>query len=98
MLTVKVPESTTVDRTTIAREQSALFPARLAMARWASGGDLPHLGGNARLSLRAAWFAQAERNFQCWLDRGGFTQYDEAPAGREPPAPDGKEHSADYCL
>lgn len=98
MQTVKVPESTPVDRTTIAREQSALFPAQLAMARWVSGGDLPDLNGNARLSLRAAWYAQAQRNFQAWLDRGGFTQYDEAPGGREPPAPDGKEHSADYCV
>jgi hypothetical protein len=98
MPTVKVPESTAVDRTMIAREQSALFPTRLAMARWASGDLLP-LHGNASQPLRAAYYAQAQRDFQAWLDRGGFTQYDHEPMSEiplvNPPVQDGEAHSAD---
>jgi hypothetical protein len=101
MPTAKVPESAAVDRTTMAREQSALFPTRLAMARWASGGDLPPLHGNASQPLRAAYYAQAQRDFQAWLDRGGFTQYDHEPMREipfvNPPVPDGEAHSADCC-
>ena len=71
-------ETVALDRITIAREQSALFPTRLALARWSMGGDFPHLHSGAKLPLRAAWYAQATRNFQEWIDGGGFTQYDEA--------------------
>lgn len=98
MQTAKVPETAVLDRTTIAHEQSALFPTRLALARWTSGGDRPHLHGHAGHPMRAAWYAQAQRNFQAWLDRGGFTQYDEPAAHPAPPQPDGKTHSADVCV
>lgn len=67
------------DRATIAREQAALFPLRLALARMGRG-CAHHLQENcsAHAPLRAAWFAQAQRNFQAWLDGGGFSQYDRA--------------------
>jgi hypothetical protein len=96
MKTVKVPEPVVVDRKTIAREHSALFPTRMALARWMSGAHEPDLQSGEGLPLRAAWHAQAQRNFQSWLDHGGFTQYDEPQAG--PPAPEGEAHSADVCL
>lgn len=70
-------EKVALDRTTIVREQSALFPTRLALARWSMGGDFPHLHSRVRLPLRAAWYGQATRNFQEWLEAGGFAQYDE---------------------
>jgi hypothetical protein len=97
MQTVKVPEPTADDRKTIAREHSALFPTRMALARWTSGMHEPHLCSSEAVPLRSAWFAQAQRNFQAWLDHGGFTQYDE-PQPSGPPTPDGKTHSADVCL
>jgi hypothetical protein len=79
-------ETVAADRTTIVSEQSALFPTRLALARWTMGGDFPHLHGGAaaRLPLRAAWYASATRNFQDWLECGGFTQHDEREAVPEP--------------
>jgi hypothetical protein len=79
-------ETVAADRTTVVREQSALFPTRLALARWTMGGDFPHLHGYAapRLPLRAAWYASATRNFQEWIECGGFTQYDEGDAAIEP--------------
>ena len=82
-------ETVALDRTTIAREQAALFPTRLALARWSMGGDFPHLHSGAKLPVRAAWYAQATRNFQEWIDCGGFGQYEEdqgtPEAGHAPP-------------
>lgn len=94
MPTFKVTNSTE-ERARIAREQSALFSTRLALARWSSGGQLP---GDGEPPLRAAWYAQAQRNFQAWLDQGGFAQYDEAPRDQSPPARDGQTASAKLCL
>lgn len=65
-------------RLSLARSQCAQFPTRLALARWTSGGNVPHLSGQARPPLRAAWFARAQRDFQTWLEQGGFVQHDEA--------------------
>jgi hypothetical protein len=76
MQTVKVQLSELEERKNNAREQSALFPTRLALARWTSGADLPNLN-NGEPSLRAAWLAQAQHDFQAWLDGGGFIQHDE---------------------
>lgn len=77
-------EKVALDRATIVREQSALFPTRLALARWSMGGDFPHLHSGAKLPLRAAWYGQATRNFQEWLESGGFAQYDEGETTPEP--------------
>ena len=68
----------------MARFHAALFPTRLALSRWQHGGHIPHLHYGAP-ALRAAWYATARRDFQAWLDRGGFSQYEDAP--RELPAP-----------
>jgi hypothetical protein len=76
MQTVKVKLSELEERKNNAREQSALFPTRLALARWTSGADLPHLM-HGEPSLRAAWLAQAQDHFQAWLDGGGFAQHAE---------------------
>lgn len=68
-----VPASQAEAHSLIALEQSALYAARLAIARWSSSttppAPAPDLG-------RAAWYAQAQQNFQEWLGRGGFAQYD----------------------
>ena len=66
-------------RLSLARSQSTLFPTRLALARWTAGGNVPHLHSNGKLPLRAAWFARAQREFQAWLDAGGFVQHEEVP-------------------
>lgn len=70
------------ERRQIASTHAALFPTRLALSRWQHGGHIPHLhhGGasHATPALRAAWYAAARRDFQAWLDRGGFSQYEEA--------------------
>ncbi len=58
----------------VACEHAALFPTRLALARWTRGGDIPHVFASGNQPLRAAWYAQAQRGFQGWLDAGGFHQ------------------------
>lgn len=67
-------------RLSAARSQSTLFPTRLALARWTAGGDVPHLHSNLNAPLRAAWFARAQRDFQAWLDSGGFVQHEDEAA------------------
>jgi hypothetical protein len=66
----------------IALEQSALYAARLAIARWINSSAGPALQAAAPepASSRANWYAQAQQNFQEWLGRGGFAQYDIACA------------------
>ncbi len=71
------------ERYQIARLHAALFPTRLALSRWQHGGHIPHLHSGAP-ALRAAWYATARRDFQAWLDRGGFSQYEEAPLLHRP--------------
>lgn len=66
------------ERRQMARFHAALFPTRLALSRWQHGGHIPHLHHGAP-ALRAAWYAAARRDFQAWLDRGGFSQYEDAP-------------------
>ncbi len=68
----------------MARFHAALFPTRLALSRWQHGGNIPHLHHGAP-ALRAAWYAASRRDFQAWLDRGGFSQYEDLP--RALPAP-----------
>ncbi|MBQ5949601.1 hypothetical protein [Massilia sp. ST3] len=64
-------------RQRLASSHAALFPTRLALARWRHGGEMPHLHeGNP--PLRAAWCAHAVRDYQAWLDRGGFAQHEDA--------------------
>ncbi len=77
-------QPTASDRKKLAREQTALFPTRLALARWTRGGDVPHVFGHSSQVLKAAWYAQAERNFQAWLDHGGFAQHDPKPVVVQP--------------
>jgi len=68
-------------RLSLARSQCARFPVRLALARWTSGGNVPHLRGQTDLPLRAAWFDRAQRDFQAWLEQGGFVQHDDVVLG-----------------
>jgi hypothetical protein len=59
--------------TKVAEEYAAIFPTRLALARWTRGGDIPHVHCfEHQLPMRAAWYAQAQRQFQAWLEAGGF--------------------------
>jgi len=56
-----------------AAEYVAVFPTRLALARWMRGGDIPHVTSSTRnVPARAAWYAQAQSQFQAWLANGGF--------------------------
>lgn len=70
------PAPTPAERRQLARHHAALFPTRLALARWQHGGHLPHLHSGFP-ALRAAWYGTARRDFQAWLDRGGFTQHED---------------------
>jgi hypothetical protein len=91
------PSATPAERRQIARNHAALFPATLALARWQHGGHLPHRHCGEP-GLRAAWFAEARRDFQAWLERGGFSQYDdEAGSGSDSPLLDGDTQPADAC-
>ena len=57
----------------VAQEYAATFPTRLALARWTRGGDIPHVHCfEHQLPMRAAWYEQAQRRFQAWLEAGGF--------------------------
>ncbi|QOY93636.1 hypothetical protein IM543_19130 [Massilia sp. UMI-21] len=89
------------ERRQIARTQAACFPTRLALSRWQYGGHIPHLHHGAP-ALRAAWYAAARRDFQAWLDRGGFCQYeDTAPAAAMDacrPAADGDAEHIGTCI
>lgn len=59
--------------TKVAQEYAATFPTRLALARWTRGGDIPHVHCfEHQLPMRAAWYEQAQRRFQAWLESGGF--------------------------
>jgi hypothetical protein len=56
-------------------EYAAIFPTRLALARWTRGGDIPHIPMFAHHApTRGAWYEQAQDGFQAWLDAGGFHQ------------------------
>lgn len=74
------PASVKAARLSAARSHSALFPTRLALARWTAGGDVPHLHSKLNAPLRAAWFGRAQRDFQAWLDGGGFVQHEDEAA------------------
>lgn len=67
------PSATSGDAA-VANAHAALFPAQLALARWMHGGDVPHVFACARSIGRAAWYAEAQAQFQSWLDAGGFHQ------------------------
>lgn len=64
----------------VARDHAALFPARLALARWTRGGDIPHVFASGNRPLRATWYAQTQRGFQSWLEAGGFHQATPRPS------------------
>jgi hypothetical protein len=56
-----------------AADYVAVFPTRLALARWMRGGDVPHvMASTHNVPMRAAWYAQAQGQFQAWLEDGGF--------------------------
>jgi hypothetical protein len=71
---VKVPTQQEQTRPCqVAAEHLAAFPTALALARWTRGGDIPHAFSSMHdAPLRAAWYAQAQRQFQAWLEVGGF--------------------------
>ncbi|WP_020656811.1 hypothetical protein [Massilia niastensis] len=89
-------------RLRLASEHASLFPTRLALARWTHGGDLPHLAPGAP-ARRAAWYADAGRDLQAWLEHGGFAQHDEPcawpmpPLAPVPPARDGDTEQLGAC-
>ena len=70
------PASDPAERQENARFHAAMFSTQLALARWQNGSAVLQVQAGAP-ALRAAWYATAERDFQAWLDRGGFCQHDE---------------------
>jgi hypothetical protein len=65
----------------VARHHAASFLTRLALARWTRGGDIPHVFAAAGQPPRAAWYGQAQRGFQRWLEAGGFHEAAAAQGG-----------------
>lgn len=90
------PGSQAEAHTLMALEQSALYAARLAIARWinSSSTACAPIGLPAPVPARAAWFAQAQHNFQQWLGCGGFGQYEVALSDYSDPSC-GFRHAAD---
>jgi hypothetical protein len=65
----------------IVLEQSALYAAKLAIARWINGSSEAAAAIAPAADLaRAHWYAETQRNFQEWLGKGGFAQYEVASA------------------
>jgi hypothetical protein len=61
--------------TKVAQEYAATFLTQLALARWTRGGDIPHVHCfDHQLPMRTAWYEQAQRLFQAWLEAGGLHQ------------------------
>jgi hypothetical protein len=93
-----------------ALQQSARYAAQLAIARWINPSTCSPLpfAQPAPAMARAAWYAQAQQNFQEWLGHGGFAQYDHPcleraspPAGGETelkPLPDSGARPIDTCV
>jgi glutamine phosphoribosylpyrophosphate amidotransferase len=92
----------------IALEQSALYAARLAISRWINSSFDVMPIPDAALP-KAAWYAQTQQNFQEWLGRGGFAQYEVAcgeqfaaviaeDADLVQPVPDSGASTADSCV
>lgn len=71
------PSSQAEAHALIALEQSALYAARLAIARWINNSSETAPLPDA-VAARTSWYSQAHNNFQEWLGRGGFAQYDMA--------------------
>jgi hypothetical protein len=71
-----LPSSTATGcATKVAREYAAIFPTRLALARWTRGGAAPHIQASAHaIPSRAAWYDRSQQQFQAWLEAGGFHQ------------------------
>jgi hypothetical protein len=83
--------------TTMAHHHASLFPTRLALTRWTSGGDLPHVfAAEQNMPMRATWYDEAQQRFQTWLDAGGFHRSDDVldcvlhEAGMTPAGLDGE--------
>ena len=98
------PRKDSAERHAIARFHVSQFPARLALARWQNGGDQPHLHPGVP-ALRAAFYEGTRRDFQAWLECGGFHAADfqtaddtPAPAPRKSqPVPDGDTQQVGTC-
>ncbi|MES2755838.1 MAG: hypothetical protein V4693_00565 [Pseudomonadota bacterium] len=104
------PGSQTEAHCLIALEQSALYAARLAISRWIneSAASCAALESPAPALARSVWLAEAQDNFQQWLGRGGFAQYElsasndsEAPSSLEPHStslPGPSTYRSDTCV
>ena len=70
-------------RQRLAKDHAALFPTRLALARW-RGGSPPPAPQCEPQPQRSAWFDRIQREHQMWLECGGFAQHEELPPLRQP--------------
>jgi hypothetical protein len=71
-------ESMADAHTRIALEHSAMVSAQLAIARWSNGtlGEHAPLSALDEVASRGRWLTQAQRQFQDWLEHGGFAQHE----------------------
>jgi hypothetical protein len=71
-------ESTADAHARIALEHSAMVSAKLAIARWSNGslGEHAPLSALDEVASRGRWLTQAQRQFQDWLEHGGFAQHE----------------------
>lgn len=72
--------------------QAALQAAQLVIARWTHASRFPHLHTTASLgaSVQARWYARVQKDFQAWVDRGGFAQPESADCPGLVISPQGK--------
>ena len=62
--------------------ESALQNTQLAIARWTGGIHRPRMlqVGSLHVSAQARWYARTFDGLQQWVERGGFSQHDDAAA------------------
>jgi hypothetical protein len=68
------PSASLSKRTNLAREHAASHMAQRGIARWTSGNSKTEQELAALLmpASQVNWHAQAQRDFEAWLQQGGF--------------------------
>jgi hypothetical protein len=68
------PSASLSKRTNLAREHAAGHMAQRSIARWTSGNSMTEMEIAALLmpASQVNWHAQAQRDFEAWLELGGF--------------------------
>jgi hypothetical protein len=77
------PSASLSKRTNLAREHAAAHMAQRGIARWTSGNSMTEMEIAAVLmpASQVNWHAQMQRDFQAWLQQGGFAGEDRRQVG-----------------